>query len=476
MLDNRQNGLWCFLRMLIVLLLFCAWSAAQAEPPQMRTFTLEGAVTFALQNYPAVRAALERSSAARAAVGLARTSYLPRADLLWQSNRATRNNIFGSLLPQSVIPSISGPVLSTSNNDSAWGSAGGLLLSWEPFDFGLRHATVKTAQSVQERANAEATLTRLDVATAAANAFLSLLANQEQVRAAQADVDRRQVFAKSVHVLADNQLRPGADASRADAELAGARIRLIQSEESEKESQALLAEVLGTAGSQVKAEPGPLLGKPPTGPLPASALSKHPLATADRAAIEEVQARERALDRSYYPRFNFQTAVFGRGSGANPDGTIAGGLNGLGLERSNWVVGLTITFPLFDFAALHARKQIEAANERAEAARYDQAVQELTGQLERARAAWESSQQVAENTPLQLGAARATEMQSRARYQAGLGTIVEVADAQRLLVEAEIEDSLAKLRVWQSFFQVAVAQGDLQPFLALVHAPTPGGP
>ena len=33
---------------------------------------------------------------------------------------------------------------------------------------------------------------------------------------------------------------------------------------------------------------------------------------------------------------------YGRGSGANPDGSVSTGLNGLGLERANWAAGLTV--------------------------------------------------------------------------------------------------------------------------------------
>ena len=61
-------------------------------------------------------------------------------DALAQVNRATRNNVFGLLLPQSTIPSISGPVLGTNNLGTAWGSASAVLVTWEPFDFGLRRA------------------------------------------------------------------------------------------------------------------------------------------------------------------------------------------------------------------------------------------------------------------------------------------------------------------------------------------------
>jgi len=138
-----------------------------------------------------------------------------------------------------------------------------------------------------------------------------------------------------------------------------------------------------------------------------------------------VQALVHILDRSYHPRFHFQSTVYGRGSGANTDGTVAGGVNGLGLERANWAAGITVSFPLFDIFSIHARKQIELSNERAETAGYDQTIQELTRRLEQARVCLEAARRVAQETPVGLRAVRDTETQARARYQAGLATIVD---------------------------------------------------
>ena len=67
-------------------------------------------------------------------------------------------------------------------------------------------------------------VTELDVAAAAADAFLTVLAAEESVRAIRANVDRLQIFADNVRTLVQNQLRPGADQSRAEAELAAAGI------------------------------------------------------------------------------------------------------------------------------------------------------------------------------------------------------------------------------------------------------------
>jgi outer membrane protein TolC len=351
---------------------------------------------------------------------------------------------------------------------SVWGSAGGVLFSWEPFDFGYRHETVKAAEAIASQASAEAGLTRLEVAAKTVEAFLNLLAAGQRVRSARADVERRQVFGKSVHVLVDNQLRPGADASRADAELAAARTRLIEAQAMEQAGEAGLAATLGIAGNQVKCAPGPLLELPPEEASPGTPAAGHPLAVIEKAKIEENSAKLKAVERSYGPHLNLESTVYGRGSGARVDGSRAGGLNGLGLERTNWAAGLTVTFPLAEIASLRARRQIAAANERAEQARYNQVVQDLTGESEKARAFLEGARRVAENTPIELKSARDSESQARARFQAGLGTVVDVAEAQRLLVQAETEDALARLNVWRALEGLAVAKGSLEPFLQLV--------
>ncbi len=446
---------------------------AQTTNASPRKFTLEQAITYALQNYPAVRAALERIQAARGQSDLARTQYLPSSNLLWQSNRATANNIFGLLLPQGVVPSISGPVLPATSNRSVWGSAGGVLFSWEPFDFGYRRATMDAAHRGEDIARSRADLTRLDVATAAARGYFSLLAAEQVARAAQANVTRWEVFDKSVHVLVDNELRPGADASRADAELAVARTQLIQAQTSARISRAALADILGMSGTSVEVDPGSLLTSLPEENLPAIPVASHPAAAAGQAQVEQAKAQERALERAFVPRFFAQAALAGRGSGANPDGTLAPGLNGLGLERMNYAAGITVTFPAFDYFSNRAQKKIAAANQRTEQARYDQTLQDLTEQVEQAQATLDGAKSVAANTPIELQAARAGETQSRARYQAGLATIVEAAQAEDLLVQAEIDDALARLNVWRSLEGVAAAQGDLQPFVKLLTRAAP---
>jgi hypothetical protein len=95
------------------------------------------------------------------------------------------------------IRAISGPVLAADDGRSAWSSAGGALVSWQPFDFGLRRAQVNSAQQGAAAATAGLNLTRLDVEVAAANAYLDLVTAQQLLGIARANLDRLQVFAIS---------------------------------------------------------------------------------------------------------------------------------------------------------------------------------------------------------------------------------------------------------------------------------------
>ena len=427
--------------------------------------TLDQALRYSAEHYPAVRAALEQVNASAAGVRVARAAFLPRLDSLWQSNRATTNNVFGQLLPQSVIPAISGPVLAASSG-SVWGSAAGALFSWEAYDFGLRDAAVAGADATLAKARADEALTELQVQSAVGDAFLGLLAAERVVLAAQADNERRDVLARSVRVLVDNDLRPGADRSRAEAERAAALTRLIKARETDALARTLLARLLSVTNGTVSIAAGDLLERVPTGETPNAAVIDHPLARLGQAAVDEARAQQDVLARTDRPRLFVQSSVFARGSGASPDRGLDGGIGGLGFDRANWSAGLTLVFPnVFDGSSLRARKDVAAALARAQAARYDESVLAVSSQRRAAAVTLEAARAIAANTPVQLAAAHASEAQARARYQAGLATLLEASDAQSLLVQSEIQDQLARIDVWRARLAEAVAQGSVAPFL-----------
>jgi outer membrane protein len=431
-----------------------------------QTVSLAQVVESSVKNYPSIRVSQQQTQAASAAIALARAAYLPRVDAMAQVNRATRNNVFGLLLPQNVIPSMSGPVIGTNNLGTVWGSAIGGLVTWEPFDFGLREANVAVANAAKAQAEAAVKRTQFEVAATAVDAYLTLVAAQETERAAQAGVVRAESALRTITSQVSAQLRPGADQSRAEAEVAAARTQLIQAQQAIEVSRANLSQFTGMEPSAIAVVGDSLTRLPAEQEPVALSVAANPIANEQAAAVEQARAQLRVLARSYFPKFYLQASAYSRGTGAEVNGNRLGGVNGLAPNVQNYALGFSVTFPLMDLPAIRAREAAQNAVVRQQVARSEQIAVELRAQWNRAVAAVNGARRIAANTPTQVSAARSAVQQATARYESGLANIDELAEAQRLLTQSEIDDALARLNVWRGLLGIAVAAGDLQPFVA----------
>ena len=437
----------------------CAWGQA---------LSIVTVVEDAERDYPLIHVTEAELNASIANIRLSRTAYLPRVDGLAQLDRATRNNLFGALLPQNTIPSMSGPVIGSNNGGSVWGSAAGFLVNWQPFDFGLRHANVETAIAASDKAAATGKRTQLEVATAAADAYLTVLVAGQARQAAQAAVDNWETLRQSVHALTSAQLRPGADESRIEAEKAVASTQLALAEEAVEMSQATLTKFLvkANAGRPELTSTEALLRFPAiaddSAPFDAAA---NPIMAEQKASVAQSAAQLHALERSWVPQFNLEAAGYARGTGAETTGQRLAGAGGLAPNIGNYAVGVNITFPFMDFASIHAREAAQASNLAGARANEQLADRTLQEQFSQAAAALRATRTIAENTPIALSAAQTSFAQANARYEAGLSPIDDLAQAQRLLVQAQIDDSIARLNVWRALLHLQAVRGDLQPFL-----------
>ena len=451
-------------RKLLAALLAITSCWAQQQAP----LSLVTVVQNAQRDYPLIHVTEAELNASIATIRLSRTAYLPRIDGIAQFDRATRNNVFGALLPQTVVPSMSGPVIGSNNGGSIWGSATGLLVNWQPFDFGLRHANVQSAIAARDKAEATVRRTQLEVSTAAADAYLTMVAAQETKKAAQAAVDNWETLGQTVHALTSAQLRPGADESRIEAEKAVAETQLALAEEAIETSQATLTKFLinGDAGGARLAS-AEVLAKLPAvtdegAPFQPAA---NPIMAEQQASVAQSASQLHALERTWVPQFNLEAAGYARGTGAEVDGKRLTGANGLAPNFGNYAAGVNITFPFMDFATIHARESAQASMLHAAKANEQLTGRALKEQFTQAEAALRATRTIARNTPIALSAAQTDLAQANARYKAGLSPIDDLAQAQRILVQAQIDDSIARLNIWRAFLHLQAVRGDLQPFL-----------
>jgi outer membrane protein TolC len=275
------------------------------------------------------------------------------------------------------------------------------------------------------------------------------------------------VLLRSIHAQVDAQLRPGADEARVRAELAAAETQLAQGDQAIEVARSTLALFVGGQPSDIAISAGKLTVElPAERPEPAFDPARQPLAQQQTALIAHEQSQLDALGRTYYPQFLVQGLASSRGTGMDLNGTRLGGLNGLGPTTQNYGLGVTVTFSAMDRFALNAQEAMEAADIRAGQAHYREIAANLQAQFNAARAKLAGARRVAVNTPVEVSSARAALEQATARYRAGLAPIDDVAQAQRLLVAAQINDALARLNVWRANLELDTARGDIQPFLA----------
>jgi outer membrane protein TolC len=272
----------------------------------------------------------------------------------------------------------------------------------------------------------------------------------------------------------DNTLRPGADASQADAQLALARNQLIQIETQVEVKRAALAEYLQTKRTQAEIDAALLLSSLPATDLIGTAASSHPFVLEEHALTLQQEAQKRFLDRSYVPIFSTSGVVFGRGAGTNTNGNFPGGTAGLVPNTLNWAAGVQVSFAAFDYFNIRDQRRVQEATVQAEHARLDQAVRDVNTALQQAQATLAGARKLAANTPIELAAAKASEQQQQVRYRSGLSTVVDVAAVEGVLAQAEGDDAIARLGVWRAELGVAIAQGDLQPFLQLLQSQAKG--
>ncbi len=448
---------------ILTALLLSSFVHAEELPPA--PLSLRQAVEFALAHHPRLRVQAAAEDAMKAQVGVARTAYLPEVNFSLQLNVGTGNVLRGPLFSMPTIPSISGPPTGRGMSDASIGTLIGGGASWDVLSLVKGMAQVDAALAAQAQVHAEAEARRLEIAYAAADQFLDLLARQETVRAAQAGVERARVFATIVKARVDQSLRPGADASRADAELALASSFLVRADQAASMSRAALARALGVADREVAILPGRLREASPPDLSQANVQHQHPLVVESTAAVRAAEARQHAVSLEYLPRLDILAALWARGSGLTSGSLEPSAGAGLVPDTPNVVAGLVLTWPALNLIKTRARTRVEAALSKQAGAALEDVTQTVLTEVRMAHETLLAARRMVANTAVELAAARAAELQATARYRAGLAQVVEVAEAQRLLTQAESDDATERMNIWRALLLVGRGVGDLSPFL-----------
>ena len=411
---------------LIVALVVAAAIRLAAQPTT--PLALDDCLKLATQ-HPALAAAQAGVSAASESVSEAQAPYYPSLDLNAGYHRWQRRAFLpaGLSLPGRATPELIGPL-----ND--WN--GGLSSRVTLLDFGERRAGLDAAQARRAGAQADASATRADVQLDVASAFFMLAAAQDLQTVAEKNLARTEGHLRLVTARRAAGAVPQADVLRMDADVAAARLDLINATSRVRVATGRLNTAMGRAAetplviaATATATPPP--ARPELDAAVTQALAQRPELTSSEKRTEAARAAVTVAQAARAPKLRADAAFGWRDTAWVPD-------------TREWQAGVSVDFPIFDAGsrAHHvARSKADLAREEAafEGRRLEirNEVWAAAAELERAWAA------IAANET----GVRASEESLRVvreRYEAGSALITDLLDTQTALARAE--SSLAESR------------------------------
>jgi outer membrane protein len=316
-------------------------------------------------------------------------------------------------------------------------AAAGIQVSQLITDFGRTTNLVSSASYTAKAENENALATQQQILLAVNKSFYSLLQAQAVLTVAQQTVKERQTVADQVGALYKSKLKSELDFSFASVNLAQAQLLLLDAENNEKAAQATLSMVLGYPNLQNFQ----LVDE--TSPLQPPASNIDDLITQAFAMRPEI----RSLQYQYESARKFQTAerdllfptIRALGVlGVTPIGDPEVAPSGSALSNTYGAVGGNIEIPIFNGFQYFARSKeaslrAQASNERLRDLR-DLVSRDVRTSWLDANTAYKRlsvTQQLLDQAKLALNLAQS-------RYNLGLGSIVELSQAQLQETQAEI--------------------------------------
>jgi outer membrane protein TolC len=425
-----------------------------AVSASIRAMTLEEALAHARAHHPALKSALSRVEAAAADARVPRAQWLPAVGATAQAFEGTTNNTTASYVGvRGVdIPRIGGtrvePTGDWSPDLSTFAAVGA---TQEVFDFGRIAAQAAffdlAFQTEGHRADGE----RLRVNLLVKEAYFAVLGARAIERAAEDARQRALAHRAMAAAEVKSGLHPPIELTRSDADVARFEVGTIRARGSLRSAQAVFAAAVGVEDQLLDAggEARPVGPLPPFAEITALAASRDPTLREARSRVDAASAFERAVASEARPNLALTGAFSERGGAAAPSSGAIPDRHPALPTIPNWDVGLVLRWQLFD-PVVSARARAAAA--RADVARADLStlLQQQTANLQQAYAALEIALAALSSLERAVEASRANYAQAEARFKAGLGTSLELADAEGVRTDAEIQLAVGQFEAHRS--------------------------
>ena len=315
-------------------------------------------------------------------------------------------------------------------------AATGATVSQLITDFGRTTNLVSSAESYAKAEEENSAATTAQIVLAAEQAFYNALETNALLQVAQQTIDARQLIVNQINALTQAKLKSDLDLSFASVDLSRAKLLQLEARNNYQASLAVLSAILGYPDQQqfdlAESTSAPEQPGADVNPLIMEALRQRPEVLALQDQVTSAEKFGHAEHDLWRPTVSALGTV-----GVAPVRNDA---------LPNWygAVGVNINIPLFNGFLYNARAktadlQTEAAKQRLLDARNNIA-RDVRTACQQAQQAFERlsvTRQLRDQASLSLNLAQS-------RYNLGLGSIVELGQAELQKTEADIADTDAQ--------------------------------
>lgn len=426
-----------------------------------KVYDLPELIDIAQRSNPQTRVAWERARQAAAAIGLSQSAYFP---YLAASAGAGYEHAFGEFPTLQQGP---GPLQVSVVGGGTLGldvaaERAALGVKWLLFDFGERKAAVTAAKEKLVMANVGFNATHQQIVFLVTQSFYKFNTARQKVEVAESSSRAAETVGRAAQARLEHGLTTRPEVLQAEQQTAQAAFDLEAARGALSDAQVALVESLGILPT-TKLQVAEISGKPITEDLGNSldailerALSQRPDLVAKLANVRARRAELQRTRASYYPKI-----VAGAHAGWAELDVSARGSPFFGGNEPVYGGAIAIELPIFDgFARGNKRRLAESELRAAEdelAGSRDAVIREVW----QAHTAFTTALRKQGSAARLLSAAENAYAASLEAYRQGLGTYVDVANAQRSFTAARSVAVDTRSAIYTAAAALALSVGDL---------------
>ncbi|MFA0732950.1 MAG: hypothetical protein RJAPGHWK_003082 [Candidatus Fervidibacter sp.] len=407
--------------------------------------TLQECVEIALRTHPQIRLALSQREASLARLRQAQAQWRPELNLMGTQRQQGPTVSFIVPLPPPNPPreiSVVRPSTQLLN----------LELRQSIYDGGRFTANIRSARYLLDASDASLQATLAQLTLRVTEAYADVLAAQALEEVARQSVERVQVVLKMAKARLEAGVAPRFDVLRAEAELAAAQEQLLTAQNAVALAKAALNQLLGRpTNAPIEVAPLPEPITPSSETLQTETFLTQALAHRPELLAVEAQVQA-AQERVNFAKADKNPLLF---LSSNYQRQTATGFS----RDYSWSVNLIVQFPLFDSGRRESVVQEQEALLQQALAQREQLQRQIALEVEQAVRNYQVALQRLNTARAALASAEEAFRLARVRYEAGVGTQVEVLDAQVALTRARANEIQALYDAHKAFARLVYATG-----------------